>query len=223
MIASKRSTNRPGRRFSAREAAPDKASAASGRAVGGALPGPVQRQEQWRPVRIESLPTTGDLPMRHYIAAAALSTMATGAFAQAVPAQDFVNQAASGGMFEVQSSQLALERAQVQKVRDFAQMMIEDHTAANERLLSVAEAEGLSVPLQVEGAPMERLQTVEATPVDQFDSVYVQEQVAAHEEAVALFRSYAENGEVQSLMAFAQETLPSLEGHLEMAQGLEAR
>ena len=85
--------------------------------------------------------------MRTFILAAAFSMAGAGlAFAQAMSAQDFVNEAASGGMFEVQSSQLALERGQGDEVKAFAQMMITDHTANNEELKAAAEAAGVTVP-----------------------------------------------------------------------------
>ena len=48
-------------------------------------------------------------------------------------AQEFVNKAAIGGMFEVDSSKVATTKAQDQHVKDFAQKMIEDHGAAVRR------------------------------------------------------------------------------------------
>ncbi len=73
--------------------------------------------------------------MRRFAFAAFIATALAGpAFAQQMSAQDFVNMAAVGGMFEVQSSQLALNKTQDNRVRDFAQHMIQDHTQASEKL-----------------------------------------------------------------------------------------
>ncbi|MFL5196799.1 MAG: DUF4142 domain-containing protein [Microvirga sp.] len=45
-------------------------------------------------------------------------------------------------------------------------------------------------------------------------------QVAAHQEAVALFATYAQSGEDPSLRAFAQSALSTLQHHLGMARRL---
>ena len=81
-------------------------------------------------------------------AAFGLATMGA-AWAQGMTAQDFVNQAASGGLFEVQSSELALQRSQNADVQQFANQMITDHTANNQELMAAAKAEGLTVPAQI--------------------------------------------------------------------------
>lgn len=160
--------------------------------------------------------------MKRFIAAGAASLFCLGAaaFAQAPAAQDFVNQAASGGMFEVQSSELALERASGDAVKAFAQMMVTDHSANNEELKAAAEAEGLTVPAEIMGKPAEQLQAVQAAEGEQFDPVYTTEQVAAHEAAVALYESYVEGGDNDALKAYAEKSLPVLRQHLEQASGL---
>lgn len=144
------------------------------------------------------------------------------ALAQEMSAQDFVNEAASGGMFEVQSSELALERAQGDEVKAFAQMMVTDHTANNEELKAAAEAEGLTVPTEIEGAAAENMEAVEAAEGEGFDAVYAERQVAQHEAAVQLFEAYAQTGMEEALKAYAEKSLPVLQQHLEQAQGLTA-
>ena len=53
-----------------------------------------------------------------------------------------------------------------------------------------------------------------------FDSAYVDAQLQAHEDAVATFKDYAANGPTTAVKAFAENTLPTLEHHLEMAKAL---
>lgn len=67
------------------------------------------------------------------LAAATAMTFALPAFA-ADSAQNFVDKAAVGGMFEVDSSKIAEGKAQDQGVKDFAKKMIDDHGAANAKL-----------------------------------------------------------------------------------------
>lgn len=161
--------------------------------------------------------------MRMLVHAAAFTLAAAGlAAAQDMSAQDFVSEAASGGMFEVQSSELALERAQGDEVKAFAQMMVTDHTANNEELKATAEAEGLSVPTEITGAAAENMETVSGTEGDAFDGVYVERQTAAHEAAIQLYERYVEAGDNEALKAYAEKSLPVLNQHLEHAQGLAA-
>lgn len=56
-----------------------------------------------------------------------------------------------------------------------------------------------------------------------FDKLYVDMQVTTHEEAVALFKSYAADGESEALRGFAEKTLPILEQHLETIEGTRPR
>ena len=78
---------------------------------------------------------------RAIIAAVSLGfVLAAPALAQQLTAQDFVTQAASGGIYEVQSSQLVIGAADAPaEVGAFAERMIEDHTQANEQLMMLAQ------------------------------------------------------------------------------------
>ncbi len=81
---------------------------------------------------------------RTSLAAASLGTLLAGsAFAQQMTAQQFVTDAASGGMYEVQSSQFILDQGQAPAdVSEFAQHMVDDHSKANDKLrVDSAEAE----------------------------------------------------------------------------------
>lgn len=153
------------------------------------------------------------------------TTTATGAAAPAaamaaVAPQEFVNNAASGGLFEVQSSELALERSQTPAVKEFAQMMIDDHTKANEELKTLAESKGLTVPTEIAGPPAQHMAAVQAAEGEAFDATYMQHQAQAHAETIALFQAQAEGGEDPDLRAWAEKTLPTLNTHAEHAKSM---
>jgi putative membrane protein len=153
-------------------------------------------------------------------ATATTSTTATSAPVQISSTADFVPLAMSGNMFEVESSRIARDKAQSGAVKEFAARMIEDHKAAGERMKDAVEADGVDMPKTMSRTQAAQLQTLtEAQPAD-FDAAYIQAQVAAHEEAVALFTACTQScndGQVKSL---AVELLPKLQEHLKMAQGL---
>ena len=125
----------------------------------------------------------------------------------------FARIAASSNMFEIESSQLALDKATGDDVREFAQHMIDDHTAAGEKMKVAAEADGVVPPATMADKEQAQLDKLEAAGDTDFDAAYVTAQVAAHDEAVALFRDFSENGQESALRSFATETLPTLEEH----------
>ncbi|MBA1144737.1 DUF4142 domain-containing protein [Mesorhizobium neociceri] len=132
-------------------------------------------------------------------------------------AQTFVNKAAIGGLFEVESSKIAQDKAKDQKVKDFAQKMISDHGAANAKLQSIAGEQKLQVPGEPDAAHKSDLEKLQNTG-DGFDQPYVEMQRSAHTDAITLFQSYAKDGDNATLKAFAAETLPTLKMHEEMVE-----
>jgi putative membrane protein len=60
--------------------------------------------------------------------------------------QQFVSDAAVGGMKEVYLSQLALQKTANEDVQSFANRMIKDHSAANKKLEKIAQDEGYALP-----------------------------------------------------------------------------
>lgn len=135
-------------------------------------------------------------------------------------AQTFVTKAAQGGMLEVQSSKLAVEKSKRDDVKSFAQKMVTDHSKANADLESLAQRIGATVPDKLDKqhqAEMEKLQKVDEGG---FDQAYIGVQVSAHKDAVALFQNYAKSGDQPDLKQFAEKTLPTLQEHQKMAQDL---
>ncbi|WEX09574.1 DUF4142 domain-containing protein [Chelativorans sp. AA-79] len=131
--------------------------------------------------------------------------------------QEFATMAAHSNMFEIESSRIALDKAQSDEVRQFAQRMVDDHTMAAEEMKAAAEADGVNdVPQTLDAAHQQQITELENASADQFDSQYVQMQVAAHQQAVALFSSYAE--QEGALADFAEKTLPTLQEHLDRIQ-----
>jgi len=154
------------------------------------------------------------------LATATAMAFALPAFA-ADSAQDFVDKAAIGGMFEVDSSKIAESKAQDQGIKDFAQKMIDDHGAANAKLETIAGEQKLKVPTELDAkhkADLDALQNAK----DAVDKPYVQMQRDAHSEAVTLFESYAKDGDNAQLKTFASETLPTLKMHQEMVEKIAA-
>lgn len=137
------------------------------------------------------------------------------AFAQteAIAPEQFVAQAASSNMFEIESSQLALDRAPDGHIAAFAQQMIEDHSMAADRLATAAEADGITAPAEMTEAHQAKLDALAASEGAAFEAAYITAQAAAHQEAIALFTAFAATDQDSALHTFATETLPVLQQH----------
>ena len=133
---------------------------------------------------------------------------------------DFVKEVAISDMFEIQSSQLAVERGDA-ATKDFANQMITDHTKASSELKSaVASDPNTPLPDAMDSAHQKKLDTLQGLNGADFDKQYRSMQVNAHEDAVSLFQRYAKGGDNPALKAWAEKTLPDLRHHLDMAQAL---
>jgi putative membrane protein len=131
--------------------------------------------------------------------------------------QEFLTTAIQAGMAEVQLAELALEKAQDEQVRGFAERMVQDHTAANEQLMSLAETAGVTPPTEMDQQHQTLHEQLSQLAGEEFDRQYMQGQVRDHQAAVELYSTEATqpSGPVDQL---AEQLLPTLREHLEMAQ-----
>ncbi|MFC6592669.1 DUF4142 domain-containing protein [Deinococcus lacus] len=148
--------------------------------------------------------------------------VACGLAAAAVTAADtcFAQQVAMSDMFEIRSSELALQRSSNDAVKAFAQQIIKDHTEASAKLKAKASSLNISLPAGLDAAKVADMQALQVKQGMPFDRAYAAVQVNAHVDAINLFESYLAKGSNAELKAHAQETLPHLRHHLEMAHQL---
>ena len=140
----------------------------------------------------------------------------------ALPSVDrhFVTTAAEAGAAEVAMAKLAGERASAAEVKSFAQHMVTDHSKAGEELKRVAAAKGAQISEQPSAKDQRELDKLAKLQGADFDREYVKVQLAAHKDAVSLFKKEASAGRDSDLKQFAASTLPTLQEHLQLVQQL---
>jgi putative membrane protein len=84
-------------------------------------------------------------------------------------------------------------------------------------------AQGGVQPEGLDARHQQMLAQLQAADGPQFDRLYAQMQIQAHQEAVQLFEAYAQGGEDASLRQWTQRTVPELRDHLQKAQRLHAQ
>ena len=152
---------------------------------------------------------------------AGMPTASSAAPAMASADQQFVDSVAASDAFEIQSSELAQTKASSKAVKDFAAMMIDHHTKSSADLKKAALGASPSIPVkaQLTGTQQVDLDALRNAGAD-FDKVYAQQQVAAHEAAKALLSDYSATGAPGPLRDFASKTVTVVDGHLEQARKL---
>jgi putative membrane protein len=135
----------------------------------------------------------------------------------------FVNEAAIGGMAEVELGKLASTKAANAEVKKFGQMMVTDHTAANNELKALASKKGWTLPTDLDSSHKSTADDLKGRNGADFDSAYVDEMVDDHEEDVKAFEDKANNATDPDLKAFAQKTLPVLRKHLDAIKAIQAK
>lgn len=135
--------------------------------------------------------------------------------------QQFVDFAAQTDMVEVNLGQLAGNVASSQAVKDYGQMLVTDHTNDYHQLYSVAQQANLTVASAIDAAhnkamidPFQKLKGAA------FDHKYAQEMIAGHTKAIAVYKKEAADATNPGLKSYAEQSLPTLQKHLDGAKDL---
>lgn len=137
-------------------------------------------------------------------------------------AQDFINMAAMSDMFEIQTGEMAEKQSGNKAVKQLGKHLVKDHSQSSKQLMKIAKQAKIDVapPAQLDQRHQVIVDSLKDAKGEGFDTAFAQAQVQAHEEGIALFKAYSENGDNDQLKAFAKKGLPTLQKHLEMAQKL---
>ncbi len=135
----------------------------------------------------------------------------------------FMNDAAPGGMAEVELGKLAVSKSQNAEVKAFAQKMIDDHSKAGEDLKQLAAQKKVMLPPDVLPAHKQLMEKLSKLSGADFDKEYVKAMVEAHEKDVTAFENASKTAGDADVKALATKTLPILKMHLEMINGIAAK
>jgi putative membrane protein len=127
----------------------------------------------------------------------------------------FIDKVTIGGMAEIQAGQLAAAQGNSDAVKQIGRHMVMDHQDADNKLKAIAEADGVERPTDLDAASSKQFAQLQKLHGKKFDHQYVQDELTAHKETIALFKSEAESGKNAALKQFATDTLPILHQHFD--------
>lgn len=155
------------------------------------------------------------------VAGTAVAQQAKTATGESRADQKFVQKAAEDGLAEVDLGKLASERGTSPEVKQFGEKMANDHGAANQELASLAQSKGITMPQEPDKKDQKLRDKLAKLSSSQFDREYMKAMVKDHKKDVAEFRRQSQKAKDPDVKAWASKTLPTLEGHLQLAEQTE--
>ncbi|HZZ68152.1 MAG TPA: DUF4142 domain-containing protein [Phenylobacterium sp.] len=134
----------------------------------------------------------------------------------------FVSNASQSDMYEIQAAQIAEKRTKNPQIKAFAQMMVKDHTKSTDMMKPLIAAAGQTPAAQLDNRRQGFIDHLNKASDADFDKTYVDQQVAAHKEALDLLQGYAKDGSDAGLKGGAAKIVPTVQMHLDKIKGIQA-
>ncbi len=140
-----------------------------------------------------------------------------------MPTHDYVRTAAQSDEFEIAEAKLALKRSHNPHIDAFARKMIHDHTQSTDMIKMALMNSGHAVPPP---PPLSEMQDqmigqLRASGPD-FDKTYIDQQLHAHQMALATQQAYAQTGTDPALRHTAEKIVPVVQSHLQMLNDIQS-
>ncbi|MBV8837197.1 MAG: DUF4142 domain-containing protein [Alphaproteobacteria bacterium] len=150
------------------------------------------------------------------LAAALLSAPAS---AQSKADKTFITEAIQGNLAEVQMGQLAQKNGGSDEVKNFGKTLETDHGQANTKATQVADEMKVTAPTEPSAKQKKTYEQLSKLNGSAFDRAFAQHMVADHKHDIAQYQKAAKSKDT-SLAGYANESLPTLQKHLQMAQSI---
>lgn len=138
------------------------------------------------------------------------------------PDRAFYEAFMQGGIAEIDAANLALQKSSNAMVKEFAAMMIKDHTSANERVKALAASQRTTLPSSASAADRAVQAKLTSLSPRIFDQFYIRSQIYAHEQLLDLVSTEVTSGKDAKAKAFAGDILPTVQSHLKLIRVLAA-
>ena len=149
------------------------------------------------------------------------STPGTPTVATDAETSSFLVKATDGGMTEVQLGQLAQEKGNDPRVKDFGSMMVHDHSAVNDQVKSLAAQRNVTLPDSVSDEHKKEITDLSKKSGKAFDKAYVSAMVKGHESTIDLFEKSLDKSNDTDVKAFINNTLPKVRAHLDSVKAIQ--
>lgn len=134
--------------------------------------------------------------------------------------QTFMTQVAVGNKAEIMAGELAATKGSSAAVKAFGQLMVTEHGQAQSDLQALASSLGRTLPDTVDAEHQALMARLNSLSGYSFDTAYINSQVKDHQKTVDIFEMEINEGNHQSVKAYASQYLPHIQMHLQKADSL---
>jgi putative membrane protein len=132
--------------------------------------------------------------------------------------QQFMQKAAQDGMAKIFLAYLALQNAQNEQVKTFAQQVLTDYGQANAALSDIATQQFVALPTEVDPKDQATFEALSQLHGADFDKAYMEAMLKGNHADLARLKEEAAKGNNQSMIDWARNTLPAIESNYKEAQ-----
>jgi putative membrane protein len=133
----------------------------------------------------------------------------------------FLVKAADGGMAEVNAGKMGETKSMNEEVKRFSTMMVNDHTAANAKVKSLADARNITLPVAPSAEHTKKADDLGKKTGKDFDKAYMDMMVDDHQKTIDLFEKASNDSKDEEVKTFITNTLPTLKMHLDSAKAVQ--
>ena len=137
--------------------------------------------------------------------------------------QRFITSAAEANLAEIDMAKLVGQKSTDPAVKDFANRMVTDHTQASQRLATVAESNGVKLPTEESAAERNKKSELQKLSGAQLNEAYLRNELQGHKETISAFENEIEHGQNQETKSYAEQTLPTLQDHIRIAEDVAGK
>jgi len=120
----------------------------------------------------------------------------------------------------VEAAKLVEQKSTDPAVKDFASRMVTDHTRAAAQVKTLASSEGVTLPTELSASERTQDASWQKLSGTKLNDSYLQGELQDHKEAISAFENEIEHGRDKAVKDYAEQTLPTLQDHIRIAEDL---
>ena len=134
----------------------------------------------------------------------------------------FIVAASDGGAYEIAAAKLALKHSSDKRVKEFAALMIKDHTKWGDEVMAYAKSKNITVPDSLSNDKKELIKKLGEKGNDKFDVKYMDNMKKDHKNDLDAFTEAESTTKDAALKTTLGKIIPGIQHHLMMATTLDS-
>ena len=137
---------------------------------------------------------------------------------------DWSAKIANANMTEIELSKVAQDKATSDRLKNFASMMVTDHTKAGDQLKQLAATKNITLPANLDSKSQKKLDDLNKKAAGKdFDKAYTNDMLNDHKDAVDAFEKGSKDLKDADLKNFATQTLSTIQMHRDSIRAIAGK